>query len=45
MMPSLPMILAWPTAIAPYLAAVGRTRLADRAWLRRLASLRATVWR
>jgi len=44
-MASYPMILAWLTAIAPYLAAVGRARLADRAWLWHLASLRATVWR
>ena len=40
-----PMMLSYLTAIAPYLVAVSRTRLADQAWLRRLASLRVLVGR
>jgi hypothetical protein len=44
-MPSYPMRLGDLTAIAPYLAAVGRARLADGAGLRHLASLRASVGR
>jgi hypothetical protein len=40
-----PMMRSYLTAIAPYLAAVTRTRLADRAPLRHLASLRALVGR
>jgi hypothetical protein len=40
-----PMMLGYLTAIAPYLVAVGRTRLAEQAWLRQLASLRAFVGR
>jgi hypothetical protein len=39
-----PMMLSYLTAIAPYLTAVGRSRVADPA-LRQLASLRAFIGR
>ena len=39
-----PMMLSYLTAMAPYLAAVGRTRLADPTF-RHLSSLRAFVSR
>jgi len=38
-------MVSYLRAIAPYLVAVSRTRLADQAWLRHLASLRAFVGR
>jgi hypothetical protein len=40
-----PMMLNYLTAIAPYLVAVSRTRLAAPEWLRQLASLRAFTGR
>jgi len=40
-----PMMLSYLTAMAPYLVAMSRTRLADQSWLRHLASLRTFVGR